>query len=180
MLLPTHEDMDDDLVKEKHRKVLCKVDEDVNQHTKRKMDQQSARIELIMKELENHKDESGTKEVQAKMEKNLQEFDNERMERKARRFTRDLLDYQYGHIYTFARKHDRAKEKIDKPTIDKVSDSEFSSDQELSADESSLEKWDFQSKLCLLRMTMCQGEGDRAQQSYEMTMQDKEGQEEEG
>ncbi|KAJ1110877.1 hypothetical protein NDU88_008223 [Pleurodeles waltl] len=94
MLLPTHEDTDDDLVKEWHENTEeCSVNL-MRTLTKHEDGAAVARIELIMKELERHKDEKGVKTFLVKREKSLQGYDNEIMERKARTFTRGPLDYQ--------------------------------------------------------------------------------------
>ncbi|KAJ1171200.1 hypothetical protein NDU88_003070 [Pleurodeles waltl] len=120
MLLPTNEDMDDDLVSDGCENMeVCslRLIKMLIKHAKRKMEQQSVKSEVILKELKKSKDNTMVKELLLKMEKTLQEYDNEIMERKARKCTRDSLDYQYGHIYMFAKKFDhlRANEKLDKP-----------------------------------------------------------------
>ncbi|KAJ1191514.1 hypothetical protein NDU88_000830 [Pleurodeles waltl] len=117
VLLPTYEDMDDDLVKEwceNTEECSARVMKTLTKHAKRKMKQRSAKVELINKELEKYKEYMAVKELLTKMEKNLQEYDEEIMERKARKFTRGRLDDQYSCISSFAKKFDslRTKEKM--------------------------------------------------------------------
>ncbi|KAJ1210676.1 hypothetical protein NDU88_006038 [Pleurodeles waltl] len=99
MLLPTYEDMAEDLVNEWYQNTeecSIKLMRTLAKHTKRMMELQVAKIEMNMKELEKVKDDGDVKDQLTKMEKTLQEYNEEIIEQKARKFTRDRLDYQYG------------------------------------------------------------------------------------
>ncbi|KAJ1082159.1 hypothetical protein NDU88_002329 [Pleurodeles waltl] len=101
------------------------------------MDLQAAKIEMIIKEMERFKDDGEVKELLIKMVTSLQKYDEDNMERKARKCTRDRLDYQYGRVYTFAKKYDflRSKEKLNVSKSPSPSESDISSDPGSSAAE---------------------------------------------
>ncbi|KAJ1216456.1 hypothetical protein NDU88_004058 [Pleurodeles waltl] len=129
-----------------------------------------------MKELERFKDVEDVKEQLNKMEKSLQKYGKENMEQKVKKFTRDILDYQYGQVYTFSKKYDslRSKGKLETSKSRFLSDN--SSDPGCSADEAVEEKIDFQKELCLVRMTTHQGGRIGQQKGLEEEIWDKEGQ----
>ncbi|KAJ1213722.1 hypothetical protein NDU88_001354 [Pleurodeles waltl] len=122
------------------------------------MELQTAKIEMIMKELEKFKDVEDAKDQLNKMEKALQKYKEEIIEQKARKFTRDKLDYQYGRIYTFAKQYDglRSKNKLETLKSPLLSESDISLDPGSNADEATV-KIGFQRELCLVHMTTLQG-----------------------
>ncbi|KAJ1180126.1 hypothetical protein NDU88_005350 [Pleurodeles waltl] len=157
-----YKDVDDDLFKEWYDNTedcSMKLMNKLIKHAKRKMEQHTAKVEAKIKELDKNKDDAGVKQLLPKMEKALQDKDEEIMERKFRKYIGDRLDYQYGRIYTFANKYEdlEMKEKMEKPAANRGSESEFRSDAGSSADECPMERGHFHRKLHLLRMTMRQG-----------------------
>ncbi|KAJ1191097.1 hypothetical protein NDU88_000413 [Pleurodeles waltl] len=82
------------------------------------MELQSAKIDLLVKDLEKNREEQVVKEQLEKMEKCLQEYEPEIMERKTQTFTRDKLNYQYGIVYTFAKRFDNLVGERENGTID--------------------------------------------------------------
>ncbi|KAJ1085298.1 hypothetical protein NDU88_005431 [Pleurodeles waltl] len=160
MLLSTYEDMD--LTTE-----WCESTEECSvrlmktliKHAKRKTELQSLKIELLIRQLEKTREEQGVKDQLEKIEKRLQEYEAECMDRKSRKFTRHKLDYQYGRVYLLGKSTDyRQKREWNCPIMEQ-SESELSSDPGSSADESHGDKGDFQNELRLLRMNMRRGRG---------------------
>ncbi|KAJ1154240.1 hypothetical protein NDU88_006994 [Pleurodeles waltl] len=145
MLLPTYEDMDADLVKEWcdiKGKCFIKLMQTLIRHEKRKMEQQVPIVEMIMRDLEKYKEDTVVRGMLTKMEKKIQDYEEEIKESKACKFTSNRLDYRYGYTYTVAKKcdHQRAKVKVDESTEGRSSDSEVSSDAGCSTDEAPVEQ----------------------------------------
>ncbi|KAJ1110080.1 hypothetical protein NDU88_007435 [Pleurodeles waltl] len=159
MLMPIYDDMDEDLVNEWCQSTegcSFKLMKTLTKHSKQKMELQMVKIEMIMKELEKSKDAENVKDLLNKMEKFLQKYEEEIMERKTRKFTRDRLDYQHVRVYIFAKKYDglSSKEKLEKSKSPLLSESDISLVPGFSADEVTVEKMDFQRKLRLIHMTI--------------------------
>ncbi|KAJ1127779.1 hypothetical protein NDU88_006172 [Pleurodeles waltl] len=94
MLLPTYEDLDEDLVNEWCQymgECSIRLIRTLTKHAKRKVELQAAKNEMIMKELERFKDVDNVKDQLIKMEKSLQKYDKENMKQKAKKFTRDRI-----------------------------------------------------------------------------------------
>ncbi|KAJ1084157.1 hypothetical protein NDU88_004310 [Pleurodeles waltl] len=123
--------------------------------SKRRMEEQTHKIELLTKELEKMGTSSEIQQLLMKMEERITKKEDEIKLRKASKFNRDKKDYEIGRIYTFARKYNtlRAQDKVvmmDSPNIT-TNIVEDSSDLSSSADEASANKLDFHGEMRLLR-----------------------------
>ncbi|KAJ1186669.1 hypothetical protein NDU88_003450 [Pleurodeles waltl] len=78
------------------------------------MEQPTKIIEELAKELQVAPNQEKVKIMLAKMEERILKQEEETKAGKAHTFNQEKLDYEYGRIYTFARKYNtlRAKEKI--------------------------------------------------------------------
>ncbi|KAJ1107560.1 hypothetical protein NDU88_004950 [Pleurodeles waltl] len=101
------------------------------------------------------------------MKERISKQEEEVRARKAHTFNHDRLDYEYGRIYTFARKYDalRAKEKCN--TVGKsdatLSNTDISLDLGPSADEAPQQKLDFHGEMRLIHLAMPQSIRGRGQ-----------------
>ncbi|KAJ1163010.1 hypothetical protein NDU88_003473 [Pleurodeles waltl] len=138
---------------EKHSKKMMGT---LNTHAKCHMEQQTVRIEELLKEMECIRDKQEGKTQLTKMEEHIAKQEDDIFYIKLTNFFGDKLDYQYGRIFKFAQKYEslRAKEKISTPgQINMVSsNTKVSSDPRSSADEDPNEKLDFHREMRLFRM----------------------------
>ncbi|KAJ1143573.1 hypothetical protein NDU88_009880 [Pleurodeles waltl] len=134
---------------------------------KRHMDEQIKIIEALTKELAKISNQEKMQQLLGKMEECIRKQEDEIKIRKAHTFNRDKLDYEYGKIYTFARKYDtlRMKEKMNngKEVAANYSNTDVSSDPGSSADETPLNKLDFRGEMRLMQMATPQSGKSRGQ-----------------
>ncbi|KAJ1090718.1 hypothetical protein NDU88_003847 [Pleurodeles waltl] len=107
-------------------------------------------IEELIKELEGLPNQEEVNSMITSMEERFAKQKNEIRTHKAHKFNCDRLDYEYGRIYTFARKYEtlRTKEQFNTAarSAATVSSTDLSSDPGSSADETPQQKLDFMRK----------------------------------
>ncbi|KAJ1162530.1 hypothetical protein NDU88_002998 [Pleurodeles waltl] len=158
LILPTLGDIDPDLLEQWRvhtSECSVKLMDTLIIQSKRRMEEQTHKIELLTKELEKMGNSSEIQQLLMKMEERIAKKEDEIKLRKASKFNRDKKDYEVGRIYTFARKYNtlRAQDKIamtDSPNVT-TNLVEDSSDLSSSADEASANKLDFHGEMRLLQ-----------------------------
>ncbi|KAJ1143101.1 hypothetical protein NDU88_009412 [Pleurodeles waltl] len=168
LILPTLGDIDPDLLEQwRFHTSDCsaKLMDTLITQSKRRMEEQTHKIEQLTKELEKMGNSQEIQQLLVKMEERITKKEDEIKTRKALKFNRDKKDYEVGRIYTFARKYNtlRAQDKIattdsSKLTANSVDDS---SDLSSSADEAPANKLDFHGEMRLLQSVMPQSNRSR-------------------
>ena len=88
-------------------------------------------IKELEKEIEKSKEIEDIKRMLEAMETKIERHEKDVQDRKARKFTRDRIDYETGRVYTFARRFDHMYQRLKTDTrftIAPIVETDFSSD----------------------------------------------------